>query len=397
MAAGARQGTRIAGFVVAVLLVLGYAGLAIATALDRAAVYDAQLAQSVPEPFQQRALARSAQFLAQAGLPGSALEPAAKLVSRDPVAADSAGLIGAALLARGDGRRALTAFKVSASLGWRDAATQVFWLRAALQAGDFNNAALRFGALARQWPRAGAIDQLSAMFEADPRGRTALARQIARGAPWANTYATMIDGQNAEQLRVRASVLVTAARLGSSLGCDNIAAMTAGLVDSDPVAAAALWRAHCPRAATAGGVANGKFAEVQNIARPSPFDWQFPGDGALDLTFVNSGDGSVALQLTSGNAAMVPVAIQLVPLAPGGYRISWTSDAADAAVASRLLVSLSCRRERDLARPQPANWSNGQHVLDVSFAGGCAAPYLQLWLTPGAAAVQLDNVAITPR
>lgn len=394
-AAGARQGTRIAGLAVAVLVLLGYCGLAVGTALDRAAVDSAVLAQSVPEPFRQRALARSARFLAEAGLPGSTLAAAETLVTRDPVSTEASGLLGTARLARGDVKGALAAFKVSASLGWRDAPTQVFWLRAALNSGDFGNAALRFGALARQWPRAAAIDQLSAMFEADPRGRTALAQQIARGAPWAITYATLIGEKSPEQLAVRASVLVSAARFGSSLGCNTVSTMTSALAATYPVAAAELWRSHCPRAASPGKLANGKFAEIDKLAALSPFDWQFPGDGALEVTFVNSGDDSMAVQLRSANAVMMPVAVQLVPLDPGNYRISLTSDAADAATAGRLLVSLSCRLEREQARPQPATWKDGQHVLDTSFAGGCPAPYLQLWLTPGGSTVQLDNVGIT--
>lgn len=392
----ARSGGRSAVLAGVALLLLGYCGLAVGTALDRAAVSSTRLAAMVPEPFQQRALAREASRLRDANEAAAALPLAEKLVARDPMSFDSLGFLGTARYARQDAPGALAAFKVSAALGWRDAWTQAFWLQASLNAGDFENAALRFGALIRQWPRAPVIDQLSALFEGDPRGRTALARRIALGAPWAGTYAAPVLGQTADQMRSRANVLIAAAGFGSKLGCDAVAGMTVGLAEAHPMVAAQLWRAHCNRAAGEGRVANGRFAELDKVSAPSPFDWRFPGDGALELDFVNSGDGSQALQVRSAAAARVPVAQQMIPLSAGRYRISWTSDAADAATAARVLASLSCRLERQQADPAPASWSAGHHEAMIDFDGNCQAPFLQLWLAPGGATIQIDNIAIAP-
>ncbi|MDP3906635.1 hypothetical protein [Novosphingobium sp.] len=394
--APARRGRRIAVLATAAVALLGYGALAAATAFDRAAVNSAAFTRFVPEPFQQRVLARTAAQLREAGQAGAALPAAQKLVARDPMAIDSVGHLATARLARGDGAGALAAFKVSASLGWRDALTQVFWLQAALRGGDYGNAALRFGALARQWPRAPIIDQASGLFERSPQGRDALAQRIANGVPWSVTYATPNAGQTANQLAGRANVLIAAAGRGSSLGCDRIEALTTALTNEYPVIAVQLWRGHCPRAAQTGMVANGKFSDLDKIAAPSPFDWKFPGDGALELEFVNSGDESQALQVRTSSAARVPIAYQAVPLAQGRYRISWTSDAADAATAARLLASLSCRLERQQANLQPGVWAAGKHVVELDFAGACPAPFLQLWLAPGAATMQIDNVAIEP-
>lgn len=392
----ASSGRKLTVVAVVAALLLGYSGLAVATALDRAVVTSALVAGMVPEPFQQRTLARDAARLREADQAAAALPLAERLVARDPLAFDSVGHLATARLARNDAAGALAAFKVSAALGWRDALTQSFWLQASLQAGDFDNAVLRFGALARQWPRAPVIDQFSSLFERHPRGRAALARQIARGAPWATTYAAPVLGQNADQLRGRANVLIEAARLGANLGCDQVAGMTVGLADAYPVVAAQLWRSHCSRAAGVGNLANGRFADLDKVSAPSPFDWRFPGDGSLELGFVNSGDGTKAVQVRSSNAARLPVAYQMIPLSAGKYRISWTSDAADAATAARVLASLSCRLERQQANARPGSWVDGRHVVEVDFAGTCQAPFLQLWLAPGAATLQLDNVAIAP-
>lgn len=392
----AGSGRRIAVLAVLTALLLGYGYLAVVTALDRAAASSAPLASFVPDQFQQRTLASEALRLREADQAAAALPLAVRLVARDPMSFDSVGHLATARFARNDVAGALAAFRVSAALGWRDAYTQAFWLQAALGAGDFGNAALRFGALARQWPRAPVIDQLSALFEADARGRAALASQIATGASWATTYATPVMGQSAEQMLGRANVLVTAAGMGANLGCDRIVAMTTGLAQSFPDAAAQLWRSHCPRAAVAGAVSNGRFVDLNAISVPSPFDWKFPGDGALELEFVNSGDDTQALQVRSGNAARVPVAQQMVPLRAGSYRLSWTSDAPDAATAARMLVSLSCQLERQRAEPVPAGWVDGRHSIELAFDGACQAPYLQLWLAPGSAVVQWDNIALVP-
>lgn len=392
----ARSGGRSLVLAGIALLLLGYCGLAVATAFDRAAMSSDRFAALVPEPFQQRALAREASRLREAGKADTTLAMAEKLVARDPMSFDSVGHLATARFARDDAAGALAAFKVSAALGWRDAWTQAFWMQAALGSGDYDNAALRFGALIRQWPRAPVIDQFSALFEADPRGRLALARRIALGAPWAETYAAPVLGQSADQLRSRASVLIAAAGFGSKLGCDKVAGMTVGLADAHPMVAAQLWRAQCSRAAGEGSVANGRFADLDKVTAASPFDWRFPGDGALEIDFVNSGDGSQALQVRSSAAARVPVAQQMIPLPAGRYRVSWTSDAADAATAGRILASLSCRLERQQANPAAGNWSNGRHDVQLEFNGGCQAPFLQLWLAPGNATLQIDNVSIAP-
>lgn len=392
----ARTGNRSAFIGLVGLLLLGYCGLAVATALDRAAEDSVRIAALVPEPFQQRALAREASRLREADQAAAALPLAEKLVARDPMSFDSVGHLATARFARQDVAGALAAFRVSAALGWRDALTQAFWLQASLRAGDFDNAALRFGSLIRQWPKAPVIDQLSALFERDPKGREALAKRIAAGAPWAAAYAAPVIGQGPEQLQSRAQVLIAAAEYGAKLGCDPVVAMTSGLSEDYPIIAAQLWRSHCARAAGAGKVGNGRFADLDKVLTPSPFDWRFPSDGALEVAFVNSGDGSQALQVRSGSAARLPVAYQMIPLTAGRYRITWTSDANDKAAADHILASLSCKLDRQSAKPVAANWVDGRHSLEMDFAGGCAAPFLQLWLSPGPSTFQIDNVALAP-
>ncbi|HEX4847889.1 MAG TPA: hypothetical protein VFV30_07070, partial [Novosphingobium sp.] len=118
----------------------GYAGLSIALAFDRTAASDPGAAARIPEPFRQEALSSQGQALLLAGQAGQIAPLAEALVRRDPLGPQAAGLLGTARLAQGDARGAETAFRLSAKLGWRDAATQVYWLQAALAAGDLTRA-----------------------------------------------------------------------------------------------------------------------------------------------------------------------------------------------------------------------------------------------------------------
>lgn len=375
----------------------GYAGLSIALAFDRTAASDPGAAARVPEPFRQEALSSQSKVLLLAGQAGQIAPLAEALVRRDPLGPQAAGLLGTARLAQGDARGAANAFRTSAKLGWRDAATQVYWLQTALAAGDLTRAGTRFGAIARQWPEAPAIDQLSARFEGDPRGQMLIAQQIAAGANWARAYAQPQPGQPLDRLAGRATVLISAAGLGGRLGCEAIAPMVVTLTPAQPALASRLWSSQCPRAAAPGQVNDTGFEQTAAAAGKTAFDWQFPGNGALLADVVATGAGQHVLRASSTAAALVPLAMQRIVLAPGVYRLTWREAASGRAGASRLAASLSCRPERMLANPQNGKLDGGRSTTDLDHAGDCAAPLLQLWLTPGTGEVSIDDIALTRR
>ena len=390
-------GRRKAVLAVVALVAAGYAGLSTALAFDRAAVNAPEAAVRVPEPFQQQALASQSKALLLAGKPEQIAPLAQALVQRDPLGPQSASLLGTARLAQGDARGADMAFRLSAKLGWRDAATQVYWLQSALAGGDLNRASTRFGAIARQWPAAPAIDQLSAQFESNPRGQMLIAQQIASGANWARSYAQPQPGQPVDRLAGRAMVLISAAGLGGRLGCDAIAPMVVAITPVQPALASRLWSAQCPRAAAAGQVNDASFEETAEAGGKTAFDWQFPGNGALVADVVSTNSGRHVLRARNTGAALVPLAMQRIVLAPGTYRLSWREVASTRASASQIAASLSCRPERMLASPQAGRVDGGRGVVKLDHAGTCAAPLLQLWLAPGGGEVSIDDLALTPR
>lgn len=369
-----------------------YTMLAAGIAIDRATVNHPELAAWVPAPFRQHALAVAAQELTRAGQPEQTLHLATSLLERDPLSPEAAGLLGNTRLARGNTAGAEAAYRASARLGWRDSATQVYWFDAAMTAQDINRAALRFSAIARQWPNAAAIDPLSKRLQNDPRGLAMLAQQIASGANWATAYATPRAYQPIDQLAERATVLVAAGALGGQLGCDKVAPLVGTLTDRRPRLAAELWASQCPRAAALGKLADGGF-EAQPIAgQLTAFDWQFPGNGALAATMTGAA-GNRALQLHSSAASLVPVVMQRLILPSQPYRISWDESGSGAA---RIAASLSCQPERSAANPQDGEGTVKRRSVTIMATGECDAPLLQLWVKPGAGPVIIDNVEIMP-
>ena len=379
------------------LAAAGYAGLSIALAFDRAAANSPEQAARVPERFRQQALASQGNALLLSGK-GRLIAPLAEsLVRRDPLGSQSTGLLGAARLAQGDLRGADSAFRTSAKLGWRDAATQVYWLQLALAAGDLPRAGTRFGALARQWPEAPAIDQFSSQFEGNLQGQMVIAQQIASGANWAGAYARPQPGQSVERLAGRASILIAAAALGGRLGCDAIAPLVNSLTVAQPALASRLWSSQCPRVAAPGLVNDPGFEHAAVSVGMTAFDWQFPGDGTLQADVTATGEGRHVLNASTTAAALVPLAIQRIVLPAGRYRLTWRETGSGASGSSRIAASLSCRPERGLANPRTGSLDRGQGSAELDYTDDCTAPLLQLWLTPGAGPVRIDDIALVRR
>jgi hypothetical protein len=373
--------------VIGMAAALLYAGLALGSGLDRAAPAHQDLAQWVPGPLRAQSLTTEARRLVAVGIPASALEPSRRAVARDPADPSTSALLGTALLARRDPVGADRAFRIAAQGGWRDVLAQTYWLQAALAAGDSKAAVTRFDALARQYPSAPVLVEAARLIEASPEGRMALARQLAGGTNWARAYATLDSAAPPRQLHDRAVVLIATAALGRVLGCDTVRSAVGALGQSDPLTAAQVWRGHCPDARAGGVPSDGGF-ERQGEARV-PFDWEFPGHGDLESIAAVRPGGTIGRTVRTTAATALPVAAQLVPLAPGSWRLSWTGS-------GRLRATLSCQR----GVQGPNGWATvpdgagRRHVETVVVDGSCAARWLQLWIAAGPGEASFDDVRL---
>lgn len=144
-----RCGGRLPGLVGIAIFALA----ALASGLDRISEYRPDGATAVPPPFRVNAARVLAGRALAANRLVEATEQARHAVRRDPADARSAGLLGSALLVSGDAAGAERAFTVSAAMGWREPATQLYWMSVALEQGDLEVASQRLDALLRQLPQ----------------------------------------------------------------------------------------------------------------------------------------------------------------------------------------------------------------------------------------------------
>ena len=389
-----RRGRRFAGLVGAGLFALA----ALASGLDRISEYRPEVAAAVPPPFRVNAARMLAGRALAANQLAQATEQARRAVRRDPIDARSASLLGSALLVSGDAAGAERAFTVSAAMGWRDPATQLYWMSVALEQGDLEVASQRLDALLRQSPQFASRAQLLAEFEATAEGRAALARRLADAPVWGRNY--FIDGYlipPAGKAR-RAEVAESLARRVRN--CPLVALMTFNLVETGQIAAGhRVWRGHCQPGGDTGNIADGSFSGA-NLSKPlTAFDWRWPDDGSIGLSLAPAaGFVGQTLHVTTSASRERDFATQLAVLAPGAYRANWRAQTESGAPAAAVRLSLACTPEtRHTLASELIDANTGRFAAGLDVPAGCPAQWLAFSVAPGSDPVTLDDVAITRR
>ena len=231
----------------AVLLSLAYVGLVLGNGLDRLSETRPELANEIPSLFASEALRiAGAQALSDGNARSTAMigEKALRDAPTDP---QSAAMLGAGLLGSGNLAKADQAFQVAGRLGWRVPITQSYWMSKALAVSNYQLAALRLDALARQQPALILERELLDPMERNPAGRTALIQRLALHPEWLPAYVSGSASSPADVMLQRSDVLEEAARKGLVLGCGSIAPTIARLIELNlRDEADRLSRAHCP-------------------------------------------------------------------------------------------------------------------------------------------------------
>ncbi|WP_343762627.1 hypothetical protein [Sphingomonas molluscorum] len=178
--------------------------------------------------------------------PMAARARAAAAVAASPMDAGASALLGAVALKAGNPVAAHEAFAVSARLGWRNPAAQLYWLGVGLEAQDYALAAERLDALLRTGQRSAAIDAAILQLEASPGGRSALAAHLLVASNWREAFTASTGALSGTALARRIAVLQRARAGGMPVDCKAVAATVRTLVDrGDRKAASDLWRAAC--------------------------------------------------------------------------------------------------------------------------------------------------------
>ena len=367
----------------------------LASGFDRISEYRPEFAEAVPAPFSVNAAREIARrSLAAKGL-DEATAQAIRAVRNDPSDAWSLGLLGSTRLVSGDEAGAERAFTVSAAMGWREPATQLYWMAAALNLGDFEIASQRLDALLRQSPSFAGSQQWLNLFEASADGRSALARRLADNPAWGPTY--FADGSTAGLTGRTQVAEALPPREGT---CATVAPTMTQLIAVGQFAAGhRVWRRHCQSARDTGNLADGGFSSANLVKPRTPFDWTWPDDGAIGLELTPApGFTGRTLAIITAAPQERAFATQIIVLPPGAYRASWRVLDAAAAPAAGLRLSLACApTERRPLDAQLSDAKAGRFAADFVVPAGCPAQWLTFSIKPGSEPATLDDVAIVPR
>jgi len=317
--------------------------------------------------------------------PAEAERLATRAVMSDPMDPVAIGVLGRARLAQGRQEAAEAAFRVSGMMGWRDVATQLFWIDRGLELGDANVAAERLDAIMRQFPDNVNRDALINDLTASPEGRTAVAQRFVLGAPWHAAFLTPREDTPADVLAERVDVIRRAPR--HTFECSRIGWLTAALAKANLVdEAQEAWTRSCDAGTSL--IHDGDFANLNldDQSRSSIFDWRVPAAGDIEMLVNDPTPGSAErrqIDVQVNGASPKPVLQQMIVLSPGRYRVSWRMpDASDVALRS-LRVSLACNYDQSLAHAPERQADSKDRVgtvIDVDAA--CRMRSLLFWLSP---------------
>lgn len=331
--------------------------------------------------------------------PAQAEQLAARAVVSDPMDPVPIGVLGRALQAQGQSEAADAAFRVSGNMGWRDVATQLYWIDRGLDLGDANVAAQRLDAIMRQFPDNPNRDALINDVIASVEGRTALAERFALGAPWQAAFVMTPDGTPPEVLLQRADVIRRTPR--QTFACERMAWLTSALVKFDLMDQAQdVWLRSCDVGTSL--VHDGNFANLNlnDQSRASLFDWRVPAAGDIEM-LVNEPTpetrGLRQVDVRVNGASTQPVLQQMLVLPAGRYRISWTMPEADGLALRSLRIGLGCTFDQGLAKTATQQ-TGGKDRVGTEFVldSTCRLRPLVFWLAPSVdvhiADVKLERV-----
>ncbi len=334
-------------------------------------------------------------------------EEAARLadaaLARSPL--DTIGTRVAAQVAerRGDAERARRLMEVGGRLGWRDLPTQKWIFAHALANGDAPTAMMHADALLRQAVDRGPVLRALGQALEVPAMRDAIASTLATAPPWRPAFF-------AESRGIAPTLWLTLADVAEALEgtAHPLTAREAGAAVASPVARTqdvAGWVLLHKLASARATVRepllrDGGFDRAADPARraTNDFEWAFPvatgGQGAIDAVAGSSGP---ALRLDDAGDDR-PIALQILVLPPGAYRLGWSMRAE--ALSGSVRMTVTCRTASlpafaSAAVDAPQGWATRR--IDFTVPARCPSQMLSLQPTGGGKSIWIDSVQLTRR
>lgn len=376
---------------------LGYAAMAVVAGLDRITMMDLGRSAPIAWPYAVAGPFNAANAAIKRHDPASAIAYAKLVVQRDPVDAYAVGLLGKSYILANQPEAARKVFAIGERLGWRDRATQRYWLVEALQLGDARRAARHLDAELRMAPDVSDQNDLFRLILQYDEGRAALAAQLANNPDWLVTFVANVDRLDEDDLDARADVVQ---RTGEGhWQCPQAAnlidaLLSKGLLDD----AGAVHRTVCTGASGTGAesiVNDSDFSRLAAGTGTSALDWNLLRRGDLVVNVNPLTPRGYELEMANTSASTVLVAWQVIIARPGHYRATWRMPDTVAKDAAALAVSFDCSGNFDLAINGTHRPGTGPgYQADFVIPDTCPTPTLRLWLSPNHP-VNLTGVQLT--
>ncbi len=372
-------------------VILAYAALAMASATDREAGLNLT-AKPGKTPLAAQASLQEARLALAANNADAALAAAWQGVKAAPVEPSATSLLASAYFMKGDTDAAFAAFKVARKLGWRDVATQAYWLSAGLAVEDSVMTAQHLDALMRGAPQLPFTRDVLVKLENTEAGRAALTERLREGPGWLTAYAVGAAELAPSAFAIRASLLRDAGMFNRRPDCQaashaaNNLAYNAGRYGD----AYQLWQLACDPGRTAL-LGNADFARSPAY-QLTPFDWSMPGAGGVSARI-----GERALVARNENPGLPTVAQQTVLLRPGSAgRLNWRARAENTSVLLDKVPALRCPRGNNLLeRSRPVQTGPGTWQIGFTVPADCDYQRLELRLPREAGEVRIERVDLT--
>jgi hypothetical protein len=297
-------------------------------------------------------LSREAQDLFFAKHYPEAIAVARRALIISPLQTRAARILGLSELALGHEDAGLAAMDVAAQGGWRDNATQLWIMQAALGGGDYAEALQRADALIR---RQALTDQIFADLRpwfGDSGFRAALVARLSDGPDWRGQL--FLDWRKAAPGELPAIVRLIADidRSRAPVSDLELFPLVERLLELDAVDPAyALWLAKAPRAGRITGnlVYDGRFAVAHSrdyADTPPRFEWWIDPDRTSFASIDAAPDGhGAALRIGSNAGDPATFARQTLVLPPGNYRLRARIAAGSARDFAGLDFALHCDKQ----------------------------------------------------
>lgn len=328
--------------------------------------------------------ARSRDALA-VGQPGRAAAIARSLVGRDPLDVTALETLGAALQASGDRARAEAVFDFIGRRSRRESLAEARLFETRLAEGRFDEAFAAADALLRRDDdgklKAAVFPALAAGAEwPEPRG--ALVRRLGARPPWRNDFLHHLaqSGDPAAAYTVFADLKA----LGDPADAQAIAPLIDRMVGAGRYDdAMAWWIALAPGGEDRAWLRDGDFREP---VEPSMLGWSAARGAGASSAMGPAPGGGPGLRIDWDGFSAVELPRQLLVLAPGAWRLSWSARTLEGSPEGLSWTVRCAGNGAVLGRSPPPSPGDGWKEATLAFAvpaQGCQGQWLELVAAPG--------------